>query len=421
MTQVKNPLIVGGGGGADIVNSVVGEFLASGADVEANTFVSGLSLSNGNDIALAPTLYKTACATVDDTTFVAAYIDGSGNLTLRCCSISGSGGLYFGTEVIVGSATYDYTGVYSLDVVAVGGGKFVLACSCNLASYPGLTPFSVSGVDITVGTPVLYGSTSLPAICKFADGEVIVVSGQNPKTVSIYSVSDSLVLSLVASTRMGDTTDVGYGPKEICKLSDGKFAYAFDYSGSIYARIITVSDNIISYGSMTMISSNIVSLKDGILAVTPSSCKISAVYRVSSSQAYRCILSFTVSGTTINVGAQQALQLQDNVPQGNWGETALVQTPVGIVAGFNTSSSGTWSFRVIELDSGAYYQTSATSNVGAFFGAGLCVVGQWLVLIGMKNIMRLRKIRVQPATAVVHGITKSKATSTSAGKVALLN
>lgn len=150
MVQIKNPLS-GGGGGGDVVNGVVEQFLSSGEDIEANTFVEFVQSIGTDGTVITPgSMYFTAVALTDTDVFV-EYAS-SNYPTAVIVSFDGEN-ITVGTAVRLTSASNHY--LNPLSVKMTSAKVFVIEGSTVLYGYV----CTVAGQAISVGTMTQISST----------------------------------------------------------------------------------------------------------------------------------------------------------------------------------------------------------------------------------------------------------------------
>ncbi len=405
--------------GTTIVNGAIKNYLASTSTVVAGTFVamsgSTASINDGTS------RFRTVCESIDDTHFLMVYVTAMNKLTACVCTIESSSSISYGTGVTLDALSYSAGNINDINVIKVNSGKFVAAISDNQAQGLKLVPLSADSSTVTVGTAVTFSSQYyLNAICKYADNQVFVVHGASSPTAEIYEISDGLVATSILSSSLGMSNIGTGGSHSVCKRTSDRLVFVYQTTGSLYAVPLRVTSSSITAGTAVAISTEARG-GNAVIATTPSSIKIASVSHVDNSNEFCATFSATVSGSTITVQDAARYDIDTPMWQGYAGATDIKMTPAGIVVAYNGgTTSGNYYLRQIFLDTGAKTKHNITSSYSIYGGASVCSTGKYIVTTGFQRVF-LTELKAEESTAVLHGFTKTEATTSTAGEVWVLN
>lgn len=417
--------------GTTIVNGVIENYLASTSTVAvaAGTFVA-MSGDTASDYSVSGTAvvldgtarYRTVCESIDDTHFLMVYITAMNKLTACVCTINSSSSISYGTGVTLDALSYLASSVTDINVVKVNSGKFVAAISDNQAQGSKLVPLSADSSTVTVGTAVTFSSQYyLNAICKYADNQVFVAHGYSSPMAEIYEISDGLVATSILSSSLGISSIGSGGSHSVCKRTSDSLVFVYQTTGTLYAVPLSITGSSITAGTAVAISTEVRG-GNAVIATTPSSIKIASMSRIDNSNEFCATFSATIrNGSTIT--AQDAARYDFDTPmwQGHTIAADIKMTPAGIVVAYNGGTTGgNYYLRQISLDTGAKTKYNITSSYSTHGGASVCSTGKYIVTTGYQVVF-LTELKAEESTAVVHGFTKTEATTVTPGEVWVLN
>ena len=447
MVLIKNPLSGGGGGGGDIVNSIVQEYQASTSDVEAGTFVEFVNTIGDRTQfdGSGTSISAEAVALEDGKVFVAFRKATYGDRYAVIATISG-GAVSFGTEVLLSTnVTQSYANTYvdaspdktkvlvfwraknNLNAViccGVSGATITVGAEATLAngsdSFAGL---GARGVEWLDDTRAFLGYAYAGA---YAQGAVATVASDLSITIGTATVLNSTAgmfdMKVLSPTRVVFVENNTSGDSSIASL----YAYYATVNGD---TISTTSRTSISVGSIDSFYSLNSGSRGTLVRINSTDAAALFVGRPYGRQSgiglWSCRLS--TSGSPIS-----AVSGNEIFGYGSTNGYASAITGARVFAG----SDGPYA--VINYNSGSLklaklrpaisgvaikeFQAIATgSSVNTYGGAIIGANG--LVFYGSSTKLYAYPLisQVKPAEIEISGLTKTEATTSSAGEVYVLN
>lgn len=435
----------GGGGAISITNGVLESHLAASGTIPANTFVQfGGTLEFGQKTALSELTGSNAGTAVwlSETQFLAIYFgSASGTLYGRVCTVSGSTITASGTETLLASdALYDsrasFVELQFSAVLLSTGAVFIAYKDSTQALLRGVV-CTISGTTITVGTALTisnmsYSGSQARAVALTAGkayvvyqgasglvGKVCTVSGttitagteqtiletefqgallaaQGNNVIIVAPSGDNIVAFLYSTESAAGGTPISLSTSfasypligSIVPLSNNRFLAVFGFGavagGGLFTVVLNVSGAILAAGGLIslettdLIYSPVSAAANGSGEVLATYYKISADYTTQVEK----VVTLSVSGTTITVGS--VLEISPATTEGFDDLSGIIN-----VAG---SPQG----KIVAM---------APRTQSLIMNAQMVISGSGMSV----------------ATTKIEGLTKTAATTTTAGDVWVLN
>lgn len=319
-----------GGGASNVVNGIIEQYYAATDDVKANTFVEYINQYS----VTKPTEVK--------------------NLTTDSAPYSIDATMLTDNKVLV---------VYTVVATNIWYVKGIVCTIENNVITPGTAAAITSNFNRKIQNVVVLTLTSTKVAIVFSTD-----ADSNAKTYAqICSISDK---TITAGTYKEITVGTGnFGNAIASKLTDSSFIIVGS-SGNLYAIACTVTDMSFTVGQSVIIRSSSDSTQRYYDIDTLTNNKVIVTYAGApqNSILYLCVKILTVSGSTITVGTQYALGISGySVPTrvaalspnkavvccGSYLDYAVVCTISGTVVTFGTplhTSSADYDLRVAKLN-----------------------------------------------------------------------
>ena len=434
MVLIKNPLSGGGGGGGDIVNSIIREYLASTSDIEAGTFVEFVG-SWGTKTEISSENSSTndfSAVALDDTrVFVAHKVSSGSHLYGVICTITGST-IAIGTDTAIVTTSGADSGTV-ISVCLIGEDEVFIAHNRSSSSYYlNAVVCTISGNTITVGSDTQISTTAntakkISAVALDTDKVFLAHSyGTNYIRGVVCSISD-LLITAGTDTSL-ESNQVGYY-LHACRLSSDKVVVvgvATPASGTapVYGIACTIADTTITAGTLTAVSEYYNYCGYSLSAVGIDDTRVAVVFSGSSSYYLYGTVCY-VSGTrTLNKTSDTQLSTLAN--SGRYSFIGKTYSGVVVLYATNTDFDlgvmlGTVYDTALAVGSST---TLSNTNSSAVNAKSVDVGGNILVLYPeaqyhLNGIVQEQKIKA--ATSRIDGLTKTEATTSSAGEVYVLN
>lgn len=447
MVLIKNPLSGGGGGGGDVVNGIVQEYLANTSDVEAGTFVEFVNTIGANTQleGSGTTISAEAVALEDGKVFVAFRKGNYGNRYAVIATISG-GVVSFGTEILLSTnVTQSYADTYAS---ASPDKSKVLVFWRAKNNLNAVICCGVSGTTITVGTEATLenGSDSFVGLgargVEWLDDTraflgYAYAGGQARGAVA--TVASDLSITIGTATAINSTTGMFdmkvLSPTRVVFVErqtsgDSSIATGYAYYATVSGTTIsTTSRGRISVGSIDSFYSLDSGSRGTLVRINSTDAAVLFVGRPYGRQSgislWSCRLS--TSGSPISA-------VSGNEIFGYGSTTSYVSK----VSGVRVFAGSDGPYAVIDYNAGklqlaklrpavagvAIKEFQQIANVSSYHAYGGAIIGaNGLLCYGSTTTLYAYPLmaKVKPAEIEISGLTKTEATTSSAGEVYLLN
>ena len=427
------------GGGGDVVNGIVESYLANSETIDANTFVE--FIGSGEDVSLITknimvsgiASYYGLCAVKLSETKVLVIRGHAGSAIAHLITIDGS-------SITVGSAvTLKTSGtLYVVDCVALTSEKVFVIWWEN-PKIQGLL-LTINGDTITVTAEstssvsligLSYSSNSAKLV-RLSDESVLLLNQAGSSSSSTY-LYGRVITTTNSTIAVGSYQKIGDGyPTSAILIENGKALLSATASSSSYTVILSISGTSITVGSINQYATS--QYKSSYLIKLSSNTFINLL-RLASNELGAIILK--VSGTTVTSGAVTTLVSTSS--SGSFisgiklasGEVFITHAylPDDHIYGSIVSISGdtiTLKSTVTLISDNSY---SFNDNYGTITKLNLLDLGNsnigFIYCEGRYNptfaLLKDPGVNIIKSTAKIEGITKTIATTETAGEVWVLN
>jgi len=411
MLQVKNVGGGTGGGSFDVVNGVINDFLSSGADIAANTFVEFV-VGGSKGIFWAGNTFDISAVLLDSTHVMVCYRGNYSYGNSIILTISGTD-ITKGTATVFNSSYTCYISAVKLD------STHVMVCYRDEGNgnYGTAQVLTVSGTSITAGTETVFKSVGIYNISAVMLDSTHVMVCYRDSGNSSYGTAQVLTVSGTSITTGAETV---YYPGSSYSISavmlDSTHVMVCTYNASNgIAQLLTVSGTSITAGTTTVFNDG---TTDYISAVKLDSTHVMVCYQDGRNSSYGTAQVLTVSGTSITAGTEtvfntgittkiSAVMLDSThvmvcyILSNGYGITRVLTisgTSITVGPPIEFNEIGTDSLTSLMLDSThvmVCYQDIVSGTARIIFDHSLAI----------------------KSTNRIQGLTKTKCTSTVAGKV----
>lgn len=423
--------ILGSGGSGVVKNSIVEEFLAESEVINANTFVEFVNKTtvSGGTVEIKNNSLYCSCVKLDDNR-VLQFSSISGKSYATVIKIS-NGAMEFGTTLNIGISTAYLAQAVKLDDSTV----FALISSAETLSYGvfltvndmTVTQESVTQFTINIGNYYYF------RILLLNQNKVLVqTSGGYLHLLTLSGTTVSLTTSLQYCTSINKYADSSVG---ITKLSDSKvlisygryYNYRNNYNFLIFS-IVDVTSSTLQISKTLETSLGTYGRDSAIDMGNGSLCMLMYRYEYSGSTyvpgywgfIVRVINNEIVIGPPVYIKSSRETYFLSLVPfnantfylstysDTNEGANQIYVIPVCVIEG--TIAVGE-PLNTTSLSTGAGFNSMVTFN-----DCILMIYANSTALFDTTGPI----IKVRKSKSIIHGITKSKATTSAKGKVSLL-
>lgn len=438
--------ISGGGGSSKIINGIIDEYLAETETINSNTFVefvNGNTTYGTNDVKLSPNNYKGLyrfSLALSDTKILILY--NSDNVDRRL----------YGVIVTVENSTIS-TGTETL-ISSVRDSAYYGIAGCLMSenkvfvSYSGTNKYltgvviTIQDSTITIGTPIVLYNTE--AIYNGSDNQLsqpcYAFQLTSSKLVLFFGTSQAMyifIISIVGNNISVSKVDknTNYSISKCCvsRLSEYKYIFTWQYSIPYMTAIVVIENDTITYGGSVTLNPNsgtnqavvnyVQSLTEdkAIIVYTryqnasgASTSNSYFVIRIASIKDKSITLSNEIGTNYSSTSTVSIMRLTHSVALINFNNVMTIFSCVGI------SGTITQLNNIVFPVNGSSYLTNILSiklpNDKLFFSAN--VTDSYTLGFNTGNYSGTS---IKKAISSICGITKSKCTTTTKGKVWVLN
>ena len=427
----------GGAGGGDIVNGIIEQYKASTSTIDANSFVEFV---NSKNVEIGDTyqIYDTFSSPKPTTSAIQVsknkiFLLYNGNNALRSviCTISGTT-ITLGTETIIETnSSYTYP-IFS--GALINDNKVLVAYALqSVSGYAYSVVCTISGTTITIGTKSNYISSALAniAVITLESDKAIVIYGRRPSSDYVEIHGRICTISGTTITLGTDKTINSHsysGTVISAKLIDTNkvfIAHTYSYNYNLYAQVCTISGTTITVGSDTSLVTTANSGSNNIQAVTVDTNKVVVFHQKDNTRSLNYMFC-TISGTTITKYTDGAFNstsnTADNANAIYKGDRLYIYYSVSNTLKVYTANINGTSF------SNAKTTTLISSVFASYCPIMLAIANDNAIFVnwfpsnqGVKAAITPTPPDIKESTTKINGLTKTQATTSTAGDVWILN
>jgi len=414
-----------GGGSSDVINGIIGEYRASGADISANTFVEFLNdynnLISGTEAVFnaASTNYISAIL-IDSMHALVCYQDGGNSNygTAVVLTVSGTS-ITTGTETVFNSGNTEDKNVVLID------SNHVLICyrDSDNSGYGTAIILTINGTTITIGTETVFNAASTSSISAVLLDSTHALVCYKDNGYGGYGTAQILTIS---GTTVTAGTEKFFNAGSTAYISvfvlDSAHAFVFyqDAGNNSYgtAVVLTISGTTITIGTETVFNAASTS---SISAVLLDSTHALVCYKDEGNKNYGTAQMLTISSTTITIGTETVF----NAGLTFTNQPILIDSNHVLVC-YSDFVNNFYGTTIILTINGTTITvgTETVFNAANTTGISAVLIDSNHVLIcyrdsdnsGTSVVLQVPKV-IKASEFKIEGITKTKCTSTTTGKV----
>ena len=422
----------GGTGGGDIVNGIIEQYKASTSTIDANSFVE--FVNSGLTVGSDTTLLNTSNSANNNSTFKAIFIDDNkvailhtyttgSNDYVVICEINGTT-ITAGVDTEIGYSSDDST------IVKVDTNKFMIAGKKGSALSGAICV--VNGTTITIGSDTTLSTATYayqyPEAIQLETNKILLLHRNDSNLYGMICTINGTTITAGTDTLVSNSTNAWYRPKAT-KINNSKFFLAHSYGSDFTLRVVTgtISGSAIMMGTAL----SLISIKDSGRTkpcVTVSDNKVLVIHGLLSSNAGGIVC--TISETTITAGTDTSLPINFGKSTVNYVDVGKYNENQTLITYANYSGSSELYYLFCYI-SGTDITTSSTTlinNANSYPVSLASSDNKSVVAHKSDNTNKYLNgavfsylYNIRESTTKIDGITKTQATTSTAGDVWVLN